>query len=170
MDDAQEVRANSSIFQVIPIIAEYQYALVRGPDNRITGILTSNDLNLQFQQLAEPFLQLGEIEGHVRQILADKLSPAELKRAHDPDDQGHQVESVSDLMYGDYLRLVQNPECWAKLALPIDQKVFSGKLDDVRIIRNDVMHFDPDGIPDEDLVTLREFARFLQLLQSVGVT
>jgi hypothetical protein len=40
----------------------------------------------------------------------------------------------------------------------------------VRIIRNDVMHFDTDGIPLEDLEKLREFARFLRLLQRVGVT
>jgi hypothetical protein len=39
-------------------------------------------------------------------------------------------------------------------------------LEKVRQIRNDVMHFDPDGIPDEDLDVLRQFSRFLQTLQS----
>jgi hypothetical protein len=43
-------------------------------------------------------------------------------------------------------------------------------LDQVRDIRNDVMHFDPDGIPPDDLERLREFARFLQRLQSIGVS
>jgi hypothetical protein len=33
-------------------------------------------------------------------------------------------------------------------------------------IRNDVMHFDPDGISPEELHTLREFARFLGDLQN----
>jgi CBS domain-containing protein len=170
MDAPQEVRADSSIFQAIPIIAEHQYALVRDAENRITGILTSTDLNLQFQQLAEPFLQLGEIETQIRQILANRLSAEELRQAHDPADAGHRVESVSDLTFGDYVRLAQHPERWAKLRLPIDQKVFCEKLEGVRIIRNDVMHFDTDGIPLEDLEKLREFARFLRLLQRVGVT
>jgi hypothetical protein len=31
------------------------------------------------------------------------------------------------------------------------------------------MHFDPDGIPETDLMTLREFARFLQRLQIINV-
>jgi CBS domain-containing protein len=170
MDAPQEVRANSSIFQAIPVIAEHQYALVRGPDNKIAGILTSTDLNIQFQQLAEPFLQLGEIESQIRQLLTSKLSTDELQQARDPGDQKRIVKGVSDLSFGEYVRIVQNSPLWAKLALPIDQKIFCIKLDEVRIIRNDVMHFDPDGIPSEDLEHLREFARFLQLLQSVGLT
>jgi len=32
-------------------------------------------------------------------------------------------------------------------------------------IRNDVMHFDPDGPSPEDLTTLRKFARFLNDLE-----
>jgi len=43
------------------------------------------------------------------------------------------------------------------------------KFESVRRIRNDVMHFDPDGIPEKDLMTLREFARFLQRLQIIDV-
>jgi hypothetical protein len=42
-------------------------------------------------------------------------------------------------------------------------------LNKVREIRNDVMHFDPDGIPPADLEQLRDFAHFLQRLQIIGV-
>jgi CBS domain-containing protein len=170
MDSAQEIRAESSLFQAIPIIVEHQYVLVRGAENRITGILTSSDLNIQFQQLAEPFLQLGEIENQIRQIIGEKLSPAELAEARDPSDQGRVVETVSDLSFGEYIRLVENTQRWTKLGLPIDRKTFCSKLENVRLIRNDVMHFDPDGIPPEDLDDLRDFARFLQRLQSIGIT
>jgi hypothetical protein len=41
------------------------------------------------------------------------------------------------------------------------------KFESVRKIRNEVMHFDPDGIPEKDLMTLREFSRFLQRLQII---
>jgi len=170
MDSSQEIRAESSIFQAIPIIAEYQYVLVRGVENRITGILTSSDLNNQFQQLAEPFLQLGEIENHIRQIIGEKLSLAELAEARDPSDQSRVVESVSDLSIGEYIKLIENTERWTKLGLPIDRKTFCKKLESVRVIRNDVMHFDPDGIPPDDLEQLRDFARFLRRLQSMGIT
>jgi len=36
--------------------------------------------------------------------------------------------------------------------------------------RNDVMHFDPDGIDDDALVVLRDFAKLLRALQTVGAT
>ena len=35
-------------------------------------------------------------------------------------------------------------------------------------IRNDVMHFDPDGLEANDLHVLREFAQFLKRLRDVG--
>ena len=37
---------------------------------------------------------------------------------------------------------------------------FTKRLDEIREIRNDVMHFHPDGISDDDTETLRETARF----------
>ena len=120
--------------------------------------------------LNEKFLQLGEIENQVRQIIGEKLSSVELAEARDPSDQGRAVESVSDLSFGEYIRLVENSERWSKLGLPIDRKTFCSKLENVRLIRNDVMHFDPDGIPPDDLERLRDFARFLQRLQSIGIT
>jgi predicted transcriptional regulator len=43
------------------------------------------------------------------------------------------------------------------------------RMDKVREIRNDVMHFDPDGILPTDLERLRDFANFLQRLQTIGV-
>jgi hypothetical protein len=44
---------------------------------------------------------------------------------------------------------------------PIDRKTFTDELKRVGRIRNDVMHFDPDGVAPEDLAILRKFARFL---------
>ena len=44
-----------------------------------------------------------------------------------------------------------------KLRLRVDRAVLTSLLDDVRKVRNDVMHFDPDGIGDGDLAVLRKF-------------
>ena len=72
--------------------------------------------------------------------------------------------------FGEYVRLLENPAHWTKLKLPLDRVVFTDTLKQVRVIRNDVMHFDPDGIPKEDLETLRDFVRFLRTLQRMGAT
>lgn len=86
MDSHQEIRAELSLFQAIPVIVQHQYVLVRGGDSRITGIVTATDLSLQFQQLAEPFLLLSEIENHVRRLLGDNFTPEELAVVRDPND------------------------------------------------------------------------------------
>lgn len=169
MEQHQEIRSDASFFSAISIIAEHQYVLVRGKDQKISGIVTASDLSLQFQLLAEPFLLLGEIENHVRRVISQRFTSAELESAKDPTDTKRVVASVADLTYGEYIRLLENPERWAKLNITVDRKTCMEKFERVRRIRNDVLHFDPDGIPEKDLMTLREFARFLQRVQAIDV-
>jgi len=169
MEQHQEIRFDASLFSAISIIAEHQYVLVRGRDQKISGIVTACDLSLQFQLLAEPFLLLGEIENHVRRVISQRFSPTELESAKDPTDKKRVVTSVADLTYGEYVRLLEKPERWAKLNITVDRKTCIERFESVRRIRNEVMHFDPDGIPEKDLMTLREFARFLQRVQAIDV-
>lgn len=164
-----EVKHDVSIFQAIPLIVAHDYVLVRGPTNLITGIVTASDLSLQFLQLSEPFLLLSEIENQVRQLLGKRFELGDLLTVRDPTDGHRKIEGVSDLNFGEYIRLLENPENWKKSGLPLDRAVFCKQLDAVRIIRNDVMHFDPDGISPQDVETLREFARFLQRMGAMGI-
>jgi len=170
MDAHFEIRADASIFQAIPTLVEHDYVLVRGQDNRITGIVTSADLSLQFRQLAEPFLLLGEIENHIRLLLVDKFSDKELAAIRDPSDAGREVTTVADLTFGEYIRLLEHDDRFERTRMPVDRKTFCKQLDEVRRIRNDVTHFDPDGIPPADLNRLREFSGFLQRLKTIGVS
>jgi len=71
------------------------------------------------------------------------------------------------LNFGDYLHLLETRENWSRLKLGIDRTVFITKLNEIREIRNDVMHFDPDGITESELDSLRKFVGFLQRLQPI---
>lgn len=170
MEAHREIRADTSLFEAIPLIVEHQYVLVRDTQNKISGIVTTSDLSLQFGQLGEPFLLIGEIENHVRHLIEWKFTKDELANSRDPADDAREVRNVADLTFGEHKRLLENPDYWDKLDLAIDRKMFVNQLDEVRRIRNDVMHFDPDGLPDEDLAELRRFARFLQKLHEIGKT
>ncbi len=170
MDPYAEISADASLFTAIPLIVEHEYVLVRASDQRIVGIITASDLSLQFQQMTEPFLLLGEIENHIRRLISSHFDQTELAAARDPDDVPRSVETAADLSFGEYKRLLEEPARWDRLNLNIDRGVFIQLLDKVRKIRNDVMHFDPDGIPDDDLLVLRDFAQFLRTLQTIGVT
>jgi CBS domain-containing protein len=163
----EEIRASASIFEAIPLVVVHDYVLVRSDDNRIIGIITATDLSEQFQQLSEPFLLLGEIENLLRSIIGDHFSVSELADARDPEDESRKVESPADLNFDEYLRLLQKPDNWKRLGLAIDRMVFCTDLDAIRGIRNNVMHFDPEGIVEDDLRKLRTFTNFLKQLQGV---
>jgi CBS domain-containing protein len=164
-EDAQVVDGNGRLFDAIPTIVKHGYVLVRDSQNRkIMGIVTASDLSLQFQQLAEPFLLLREIELHIRQLLQDKVLSEDLDWLAAADTTSPRPNSISDLSFGGYIRLVQRPEVWERLALNIDQSSLTKQLEDVRQIRNDVMHFDPDPMTTQQLDVLKNSSKFMQQL------
>ncbi|NIF20598.1 CBS domain-containing protein [Candidatus Pantoea multigeneris] len=168
MKPHREINASDSIFTALPRIIEYSYVLVRSPDQRISGIITTTDLSSQFKQLSEPFLLLSEIENHIRKLIDGKFTKDELVSIVNPSDSGRVIDSVADLTFGEYIRLFENPDLWKKTELQIDKKTFIKELDKVRIIRNDVMHFDPDGISEENHELLHNFVRFIHTIQSLS--
>lgn len=166
-DSHREVSADTSLFHAIPAIIEDGYVLVRADDKTISGIVTASDLSLQFQQLSEPFLLLGEIEQHVRKLIEGKFALSDLQDAKDPADVQRLVERVADLTLGEYIRLLDNSNRWTMLKVNIDRAIFIAELKEVKRIRNDVMHFDPDPLGESELSTLRSFVRLLQRLDEI---
>lgn len=162
----QLISSDVSLFKVIPTIIEHDYILVENSNKEISGIITASDLSLQFQQLSEPFLLVSEIENHLRNILV-KLPGEDIRNAKDGKDTERIIDGVSDLTFGEYLRLFQNPSIWAKLNLHIDRKTFCDHLEQIKDIRNNIMHFDPDGLDQESIETLRRVARLLQTLKGI---
>ncbi|MCD6663627.1 MAG: CBS domain-containing protein [Comamonas sp.] len=168
MEPAHVVSVDESLFDAIARIASHDYVLVKASDKTYTGIVTASDFNLQFQALAEPFLLVGEIENGLRRILHQKFNLKELEEAKAPGDDSRTIESPSDLTLGEYVRLIEPEKRWKKLKIEIDRVEFLQRLNRVREVRNDVMHFDPDGLSPDDLAFLREFAQFLKRLRDVG--
>jgi len=167
MTTPQIISSEKSLFEAIEVIARYQYVLVQALDRKITGIVTSTDLSRQFQQLTEPFLLLGEIEQHIRGLIANRFTEGELKGICDPSDQERDIQDVADLTMGEYVRLLENPENWIRLNLPIDRPTFTEQVKAIKRIRNDIMHFDPDPLGSSDLQLLRQFVVFMQSLREL---
>lgn len=168
MEPAHVVLYEDSFFSAISTIANHDYALVQASDRSICGIVTASDFNDQFRKLAEPFLLVGEIENGIRRMLHGKFLAKELEEAKAPGDTARPIEGIADLTFGEYIRLIENEARWKKVKLEVDRIEFVSRLNKVREIRNDVMHFDPDGLEDSDMEALREFANFLKRLRDVG--
>jgi len=162
----QLISSDTSLFKALPTIIEHDYVLVENSSKEICGIVTASDLSLQFKQLTEPFLLVSEIENHIRYLLS-KLPKEVIENAKDEKDTERVINSVADLTVGEYLRLFQNQTIWSKLSMQIDRRTFCEYLEKVRDIRNNIMHFDPDGLDEESIETLRRFARLLQTLRGI---
>ena len=161
MEPHREIGINAPLFNAIKDIWEHGYVLVRDLDRTISGIVTASDFARQFAQLAQPFLVIGEIELHLRNLVS-KFTLEEM--AEVSDDQGPPIEGSWDLNFGAYCRLLENPDRWDRLGLRVDRATFVHNLGQVREIRNEVMHFAPDGLDPDEVEKLQRVAMFLRML------
>ena len=158
MEEAREISIDTPLMEAMRDITVHGYVLVK-ENNAVKGIVTATDVGNQFVQLAGPFLTIGEIEGHLRYLVNERFGIEDINRALDAN-----IAGVADMDFGDYCRLLENPSHWGNLNLNIDRQEFIRDLNAVREIRNDVMHFDPEGLSPEQTEALERTARFFRTL------
>ena len=162
--DIQIVDYDIPLLKAIKIINKEEFVLVKSKSGKICGLVTTTDVSQQFIGIAEPFLLLEQLENKIRILIDRNLSPEQLKDCKYEKDEDRNVNGVADLTFGEYLRAFESPEYWDLISLKIDKSTFVKRLHEVRIIRNDVMHFHPDGIDDEKVEVLRKTNNFLSKL------
>jgi hypothetical protein len=156
------VRNDVSLFRIIDAVVRGECVLVRDNTRKVIGIVTASDLSDTLHQLGVTLLLLREFENLIRSLIEGKFTPAELKESCSPENAAPEIEDVADLTFGGYVQLIQEPGRWEKPGLKLDRVAFVKALQQVNGIRNDVMHFDPEGITPEELEELRRTAKFLQ--------
>ena len=164
LEKVEIVSSDTHLFEAVKTIAQKEVVLVRNNENKIAGLVTTSDISLQFGSLSEPFLLLSEIENHVRRLIDGKFSLEDLRANRDPNDANRKIENVANLTFGEYIRLLDKPANWARLGYDLSRTECTKQLREVGRIRNDVMHFHPDGISPEDMELLRDTRKFLQML------
>lgn len=161
VDPYVAVKDSESIFSIVSDVAENGCVLVLDKTNLVSGIITQSDLNGILDIISKPFVLLEEIEIYVRRILKDKFNLSDLTKYLDKGSKV-QVKLIDDLTLGQYIRILEAPEMWKKLNLPLDRARFVRWLDNIRKIRNSVMHFHPEGIDEKELDQLQKFHSFLR--------
>lgn len=152
---------DTPLLSAVKQVYDSGFVLIRGQDKTICGIVTTTDISLQFLKMTEPFLLIEQIENYIRQIFHGRLLLEDLQ-SFCGDNGSRVINSIDDLVFGEYIRLIQNPNMWDKLELTSVQKnFFEEKLDLIRKARNDIMHFHPDGISNEQLDDLNSMSQFL---------
>lgn len=167
MSEARVHEQRTSLFEAVADIIRNQCIVVCDERRQITGIVTTSDLSQHFRDLAFPFLQIGEIENFLRELIKPHFTAAELSSVSVREGD-KEITSVYDLQFGDYLYLLRRSGNFERLGLPIDAHSFLKQLDRVREIRNDIMHFQPDELEGDAIATLANTLRFFHQLHIRG--
>lgn len=141
-EDITILKHDTPLFEAVKDVLEKEVVLVRKKDRTISGIITATDIGEEFISLAEPFLFIEQIENHLRRLLHEKFSPEEIQFNSKYEEKTREIKNLSDMTFGQYVRILEHPDRFEKLELNIDRSLFVKQLEDVRKIRNDVMHFD----------------------------
>ncbi|MFI0729766.1 HPP family protein [Streptomyces sp. NPDC021225] len=156
--ECEIVNASAHLLPVLPLIRAHEFVLVRAADGRVSGIVTSADLAGEFGTVARPFFTLGEIERRLRRCLGRAYDESDIQKVH------KKKKSVDEMMFGEYIRLLDNEGRWHKLGWPgVDREHFIGLLSRVKDVRNTVMHFNAPSLKPEQLDLLDRFVGMLRL-------
>lgn len=152
---------DTPILNAIHTVYKHEFVVVLDKTKEICGIVTTTDISSQFLTITEPFLLLEQIENHIRLLLTDKFLLEEIHNAFGKEVDGLKINSIDDLTFGQYLRLIEDPTNWSKLEINCDKTMFIKHLHEVREVRNDIMHFEPAGITVEQYCLLRKVSDYL---------
>ncbi|MEV6157065.1 CBS domain-containing protein [Nonomuraea sp. NPDC052129] len=131
------------------------FILVRNIDRKnVTGIVTAADLTGQFGQHAKPFLLIEDAESRLRRA-AEVFSVEDL-RAAVPRHQQARVHAPKDLTFGNYKYLLEDQGRWQTLGWKIDHSTLLNLLEEVKQIRNEIMHFALDSLSDRQHEAIEE--------------
>ena len=100
----------------------------------------------------------------MRRTIADNFSLDQVTAMCDADGTRH-LQSYDDLTMGDYQSVLQNQQCWNSLKWPLDRSTFIARLAVLREVRNDLVHFNPDPLPEN---TVQGVKHMIQLLKRYG--
>lgn len=162
--DVRVLSQDMSLLDAVEEIIRHEVVLVHDKSRAIVGIVTTTDLSMRLRDSARAFLLVGNIERQIRRIIGRRI-PISTLRAFVSKESTRAVEGVEDLSFGEYLRVLQVPENWARLGLRVESTVVLKQLEEVRKIRNQVMHFRSDRSQAVDLDGLHRTESFLASLK-----
>lgn len=157
------LKLDTPLLEAIRYVYRNEFAIVEDSTRQICGILTTTDISQQFLVLTEPYLLMQEIENLVRLLLSDVFNLEDIQSACI--ERTRAVNTLDDLTFGEYIHIFEQSDKWDRLGLNLDKGLFVKLLDDVRLIRNDIMHFEPDGISPSQHNMLLSAVRLLSSLQ-----
>jgi CBS domain-containing protein len=157
---ASDVSYRTDLLEVLDDLRRRGFIFVRDADNAVAGIVTAADVAERYGVMANPFILIGDLDRLLRRAIARVVPIAEVIALCGP--RNHRIAEYDDMSMGDYQRVMENPEIWDRMGWDLDRRAFVSRLDEIRGIRNDVMHFNPDPVPAGAVAQLRSINEVLR--------
>lgn len=160
MRSAPSAAPEDELLRQSEVIYQHGFVFVRDSGGVVQGIITSADLSRRFGDDHRPIVLLDEIERRLGHRIMSRCTIEELKAA------GVAIKNHG-ATFGNYVTALSKPALWSKLEWGgLGQAEFGERMDHVRQIRNQLMHFSPDPITGEEVDLLEKTARVLRLVTS----
>ena len=150
MEKAVILNEKDSFLESIKLIAQNEYIFVANSENKLSGIITTYDMTMYYNDFMFPYIKLGIIEDCLRYLITNKIK-AELK-----------IE-ITEFVFNDYIKLIDKDENWIKLGFKeLDKSIFVSKLKEIKEIRNNVAHYKPTPLTKEEHFVIEAFASIIE--------
>jgi CBS domain-containing protein len=162
---ASDVTYTADLIGFLPVIQSQEFVFVRGVDKTLTGIVTLADVVQVYGEMASPFFMIGRIDQSLRRIIEAAYPMSTITPLCDREGM-RDLSTCDQLTMGDYQRILENPDCWTSLGWSLDRKTFCARLEEIVQVRNKLMHFNSDPLPDGVVSILQNF---INLLKEYGI-
>ncbi len=157
--DAQAVPYDTDLFDVLDRVRRSGFVFVKNERNEVAGVVTTDDIVARYGETANPFILIGDLDRALRRAIAARILLDDVKALC-----SSRINGFDDMSMGDYQRVLESEAQWERLNWQLDRKAFIGRLDEIRRIRNKVMHFNPDPLPEDTVLMLRNMNTTLRRL------
>lgn len=166
-----KVTVQERLDHVIELLVQHELLIVDSPHG-IQGIATISDALTYFYEVSRPYVLLREIELALREIISECIPDDERSLRiegplkHNYERQGRTIpQDIKYLTFDDYRTIITSKDNFSlfEVFFGKNRKSATSRLEKIRIIRNDALHFRDLTVDDyQNLVTVRDMF-FLKL-------
>jgi CBS domain-containing protein len=168
LEDLEIAYATEELASILPALDRDDAVLIGAPDD-LQAILAPMDVLRYLYRLAQPYVQLGEVERALRMMVATSVSPQQFGEcalhALIHDYQGREDKlpvRAEDMTLGELVSVVRDGRNWPYFAplLGSRRELVAARLRPLPDLRNDVFHFRRE-LTDDDRTAIAEVRNWL---------
>lgn len=163
------VRTDDPLVECVPLVAEHGLVFVLNPNGSLSGMVTAYDLAHRLEEEVSPYILVEELERRLRRsLVAALLRIKDQTGEYGLDGDPKRIRDIRNAkaVFQDYVKLLKRADVWAALGWRFRQEHFAERINQIRIIRNDLLHFH-ELTDDDRQAKVHEIGVALKMLKQV---